>query len=73
MTMITEPRNPKVTAIFLKGHVAMFAAGMRNSRVTATTLRANVEKLTGKKYKRGDYTSMRADLQTIIDAPTEGQ
>ena len=73
MTTITNPRDKRVQAIFLKGHCKLRAAGMNARGTTAAQCKAMAENVTGKKYKRGAWDEMVTDLQAIIDAGKGGQ
>ena len=66
MTTITNPADRVVQAIFLRGHVRLLAAGMKNSRLSGTEILKRVSDVTGNKYKRGQYDAALSDLQAII-------
>lgn len=68
MTIIENPGRPEVQAVFLKSHLNMMKAGMRNSRITPTQMLAKASAITGIAYKRGQYEKAVNDLQAIIDA-----
>jgi len=62
MTTITDPGSPRVQAIFLKAHLGLYALGMRHSILSGSDILNATSKITGKTYKRGQYTQARADL-----------
>lgn len=68
MTMITNPSDPSVQAIFLRGHCRMYRVGMKHSTLTPTRLRSLVERVTGEKFKRGAWDDMIAALTKVISA-----
>ncbi len=67
MTMITNPRDPKVQAIFLCGHLRLLILGLKNSRLSGTQILRLAGNITGKSYKRGQYRIARDDLEAFID------
>lgn len=67
MTTITNPRDARIQAIFLRAHVRMLAAGMKNSRMSGTQILRAVSEITGHIYKRGQYDIALEDLQRIIN------
>ena len=67
MTVIQNPADPKVQAIFLKSHLKLMALGMKNSRISKTEMLAKASAITGKKYGRSKIDDAVADLQLIID------
>jgi hypothetical protein len=67
MTTITNPRDARIQAIFVRAHLRMLAAGMKNSRLSGTKILEAASKLTGHIYKRGQYAIALEDLQRIID------
>jgi hypothetical protein len=68
MTTITDTASAAIQATFLKGHLRLLAAGMKNSRLSGTEILAKAGKVTGRAYKRGQYAAAIADLQKVIDA-----
>jgi hypothetical protein len=69
MTTILNPAEPRVQAVFLKGHCRLFAAGMKNSRMTATQLRAKCAANTKKTYKRTTpWKEIIGDLEEVINS-----
>mgnify|MGYP001194918490 CR=1 FL=1 len=60
-----NPQDPKVQAIFLKGHLKLLALGMKNSRMSGKQILEAASRLTGNKYKRGQYKQALEDLATI--------
>lgn len=67
MTTITDTRDVRIQAIFLRAHLRMLAAGMKNSHVSGTKILEAASKLTGHIYKRGQYAIALEDLQRIIN------
>jgi hypothetical protein len=67
MTMITNPGDPKVQAIFLRGHLRLLSLGLKNSRLSGTQILRLAGNITGKSYKRGQYRIARDDLEAFID------
>lgn len=67
MTTITDTRDARIQAIFVRAHLRMLAAGMKNSRLSGTKILEAASKLTGHIYKRGQYAIALEDLQRIID------
>lgn len=55
------------SAIFLKGYLKLMSAGMKNSAFSGTEMLAKATRITGTKYKRGQYVKAADDLQTLID------
>lgn len=68
MTTIQNPGDPRVQAIFLRAHLRLLAAGLKNSRLSGTEILRRASAITGQLYKRGQYKQALADLQTIIDS-----
>jgi hypothetical protein len=63
--------NPnRFGAVMLRGHLKMLDAGMKNSRLSGTKILAKATELTGKKYKRGQYSIAIADLNNLIEELT---
>ena len=65
MTMILDPANPKVQALFLKQHLRLMAKGLKHSKMSGTALLGKVSALTGRTYKRGQYLQALNDLNTM--------
>ena len=67
--MITtyDARDSRIQAIFVRAHLRMLAAGMKNSRMSGTKILKAASALTGHSYKRGQYAIALEDLQRIID------
>lgn len=65
MTTITNPADPMVQAIFLKLHLKVMAAGLRNSKMSGTKMLAKASALTGRTYKRGQYQLAIDDLNNL--------
>jgi hypothetical protein len=71
---ITTPQlSVRFNAAMLRAHCKMLAAGMRNSRLSGTTILAKVTQLTGQKYKRGQYKAAIDDLNKLIEAYAIGR
>jgi hypothetical protein len=66
--MTYDPR--RFGAVMLRGHLKMLDAGMKNSRLSGTKILAKASELTGKKYKRGQYSIAIADLNNLIEELT---
>jgi hypothetical protein len=66
--MTYDPR--RLGAALLRGHLKMLDAGMKNSRMSGTKILAKASELTGKKYKRGQYSIAIADLNNLIEELT---
>ena len=67
MTTIIDTRDARIQAIFLRAHLRMLAAGMKNSRLSGTQILKAVSQITGHVYKRGQYAIALEDLQRIIN------
>jgi hypothetical protein len=67
MTTITNPRDARIQAIFIRAHLRMLAAGMKNSRLSGTQILKAVSSITGHVYKRGQYAIALEDLNRIIN------
>lgn len=67
MTMILDPANPKVQALFLKQHLRLMAKGLKHSKMSGTTLLGKVSALTGRTYKRGQYLLALNDLNKLTE------
>lgn len=52
--------------IFLRAHLRMLAAGMKNSRLSGTAILKLVSAHTGRDYKRGQYARALADVQELL-------
>ena len=55
--------NPKVQAIFLKGHLKLMSLGMKNSKMSGKQMLASATNITGQNYKRGQYIKALQDLE----------
>jgi hypothetical protein len=62
----TEVGLDRLQAVFLKGHLKLLAAGMKNSTMSGTTILAKTSRITGKTYKRGQYEQARKDLEEML-------
>lgn len=67
MTIITpeEVGITRLSAVFLRGHLKLIAAGMQPRGRKTDMLRA-AEKITGQKYKRGEYQKAADDITTWL-------
>lgn len=67
MTMIipAEVGVSRVTAVFLRGHLRLVAAGMQ-TRGRKTDLLKKAGDITGKKYKRGEYHQAAEDISAWL-------
>lgn len=66
--MTYDPR--RFGAVMLRGHLKMLDAGMKNSRLSGTAILKKASELTGKKYKRGQYSIAITDLNNLIEELT---
>lgn len=68
MTMIipTEVGVQRLTAVFLRGHLRLVAAGMQ-TRGRKTDLLNKAGDITGKKYKRGEYGVAADDITNWLE------
>jgi hypothetical protein len=64
---ILQPADNRFQAILLKAHLRLFAAGMKNSRISGATMLKKATALTGNAYRRGEYTKAACDLQDLIE------
>lgn len=69
--IIENPGRPEVQAAFLKAHLKLMSLGMKNSRMSGTEMLVKASRITGNKYKRGQYVQAVADLQKIIDGEAQ--
>lgn len=68
---ITDTSSPLVQAIFLKAHCRLLAVGMNPPRgLTKREVLDKVSKITGNKYRRGDYGKAADDLHVFIRKST---
>jgi len=66
---ISNPKAPRIQAVFLRGHLRCIAAGLQPSRgVRKGDLLAKAGNITGQTYKRGEYVRAIADLTAFIDS-----
>ena len=65
MTMLVLDQ-PKIAALFLRAHLKLLAAGMKNSRFSGTQILAKASEVTGRAYKRGQYQVAIDDLNALI-------
>ena len=63
MSTVTPGRS--FQAIFLKAHLKMPAAGLKNSKYSGKTLLELASRHTGKQYKRGNYIQAIRDLEQL--------
>ena len=68
MTIVLDRR--KITALYLRAHLMMLEAGMKNSRLSGTQILAKASEVTGQHYKRGQYQKAIDDLNVIIKGET---
>ena len=68
MTTIINPTESRIKAVFVRAHLRMLAAGMRNSRMSGTQILRAATEITGNKYKRGQYNAAIQDLTAHLDA-----
>jgi len=67
MSTIDNPtENPRIAAVFLRAHLRMLAAGMRNSQLSGSTILRKATAVTGNTYKRGQYAQAIDDLNAIL-------
>ena len=66
--MDTPEKRAKVQAIFLRGHLALLAKGMKSRQLTLTRALHLAAQLTGKTYPRSarGAETARADLNAFI-------
>lgn len=62
MTTTVDPKDRRVQAIFLKGHLRLMSAGM-NTRLPKMEALERAGAITGKKYKRGQYGQAAEDIK----------
>lgn len=66
---ITDPKAPRVQAVFLRAHLRAVAAGMQPRRgVRKGDLLDKAGNITGKAYGRGAYGAAIADLTAFIES-----
>lgn len=63
--MSTVTPGLSLQAIFLKAHLKMLAAGLKNSKYSGKTLLELASRHTGKQYKRGNYIQAIQDLEQL--------
>jgi hypothetical protein len=66
MTTYIDGPNLVITAIFLKAHLKMLDAGMKNSQYSGLTILKKTSAITGKPYKRAQYERALNDLINFI-------
>jgi hypothetical protein len=67
MATVENPsKNLRFQAVVLRGHLRLLLAGMRHSTLSGTRILASAAELTGKQYKRGQYTAALDDIQRFI-------
>jgi hypothetical protein len=64
----TEVDIKRIQAVFLKAHLLLMSAGMKNSQISGKEMLAKVTNITGKTYKRGQYGIARKDLIDWLEA-----
>jgi hypothetical protein len=68
MTTITDPaRDVHFTAALIRAHLRLLIVGMRHSRLSGTSVLKAATRLTGTKYKRGQYQTALDDIQALLD------
>lgn len=67
MITIEDTRSNRIQAIFLKGHLRLWAKGLRARGVRGGDLLAKAGAITGKSYKRGQYDQAANDLQEYLN------
>jgi hypothetical protein len=72
MTTITNPADPMVQAIFLRVHLGLLAKGLKNSQLSGIQILAAASALTGRKYKRGQYSMAIEDLNNKLKETDNG-
>lgn len=72
MTLITNPADPIVQAIFLKSHLKLMSVGMKHSRMSGKDVLSKASAITGVAYKRGQYDLALKDLTAFIKEHTNG-
>jgi len=68
MTIIENPANTRLMAVFIRAHVKCMAAGMNHSSLTRTRALELASQITGKAYKRGQHAIAASDLDAWIAA-----
>jgi hypothetical protein len=69
MFTITNPRDPRVQAIFLKAHLRLVSVGMSPPRgVRKGDLLKKATAITGKTYGRTDYKTAASDLAEYLQS-----
>lgn len=69
MTIIENPAQNRIQAVFLKGHLMLMSKGMKNSQLSRKDVLKKASKITNKKYPNsvsGCEVAI-ADLQSIVD------
>jgi hypothetical protein len=71
-TIMTSATTPKeidyVRVATIRSSILLFKAGMRpNAQWTATKVKAAVEDICGRKFKRNDWDGMRDALRKVLD------
>jgi len=66
-------REEQGMAIFIRGHLRLLAAGMRNSRHSGAEILDKAARITGTAYKRGQYQRAIEDLTNLINGAKNDQ
>lgn len=72
MTMISNPADARVQAIFLKAHLHLFSVGLKHSRMSGKDVLSKASAITGVAYKRGQYDLALKDITAFIKEHTNG-
>jgi hypothetical protein len=72
MTTIIDTTGKRLQAVFLRGHLRLLAAGLKNSQLSGRDILAKASAVTGRTYKRGQYQTAIDDLNVIIKETTHG-
>ena len=65
--MTIDPAQLRSQAVFLRAHCRLHEVGMRHSTLSPTRLRQSVEQVTARSFRRGDWVSMIASLNQVIE------
>lgn len=64
---VLDPTGAAFRAVFIRAHLRMLAAGMKNSQISGEEILARATGLTKKKYRRREYQTAIRDLTEIIE------
>lgn len=62
----TEVGFDRLQAVFLRAHLRLLAVGMKNSSMSGTQILAKASALTGKTYKRGQYSLACKHIEEML-------